>query len=224
MNDFYEQKARKYKYKYLKLKQEIEGGCGILYESKKQKETRLIKEENEKEAVKKIEYAERNAEYAKQAEEAKKAKEAKQAEDAIIMAQYENVHTQYLELLNDRIKWHNKGFSQAGDNFVFQNKISVQDYVRDYVNGKKVDIKQIREEVEAYNKTNADDAATAAANAHIIAEKQRIYRESLSAAVRRDEDNKKRQQDFKNLSYVEQQQIIRNNEISMREYALHMNK
>jgi hypothetical protein len=37
MNDFYEQKARKYKYKYLKLKQEIEGGSGILYKSKAQK-------------------------------------------------------------------------------------------------------------------------------------------------------------------------------------------
>ena len=40
MNDFYEQKARKYKYKYLKLKQEIEGGGGMFGKSKAQKEAK----------------------------------------------------------------------------------------------------------------------------------------------------------------------------------------
>jgi hypothetical protein len=39
MNDFYEKKAKKYKYKYLKLKSEYigEGGSGILWQSEAQK-------------------------------------------------------------------------------------------------------------------------------------------------------------------------------------------
>jgi hypothetical protein len=188
MNDFYEQKARKYKYKYLKLKQEIEGGGGRMFgKSKAQKEAA-------KQAAKQaLQKAERDA-----SEQRKAAFIA--AEDAALQ-KLDSVHRNYLDYLNKEIDRQNKNFNEQG--FIYTNSITAQDYVKKHLNTvNKIEIQNV---VETDNNEQINKAAR-------NKKEREIYDQSLNAAVLREikqnEERRRRQKAFSELPY-EQQQFIK---------------